>query len=112
MFGKIQTWVLGILVNKYALGWLVKGYRQAAGYRTGLAIAAAVIVFVAQVFGYIPAESADGLYKILGAFGATAFIEKLKRYQKAAEKVAEAVKEKAAEVPAPNSAAASSAEGK
>ncbi len=90
---KIKDYLLGVLVKKYALGWLVAGYRKAEGYKTVLAIVAAVVVFLAQVFGYIPAESAEGLYKIIGAFGATTFIEKLKRYQKMAEKLAGAVKD-------------------
>ena len=92
---KIREWVLNFLVKKYALGYLVKGYRAAEGWKTYLAMAACVIVFTANVFGYIPDGLADSLYSVIGTFGVTAFIEKLKRFQKTAESVATTIREEA-----------------
>lgn len=92
---KIKDWMLGVLAKKYALGWLVTGYRKATGYKTGVAVALCGLVFVAQIFGFIPEQMADELYKILGAVGSVTFIEKLKRYQKVGENLANAVKEEA-----------------
>jgi hypothetical protein len=96
---KIKDWVVGLLVKKYALGWLVKSYRAASGWRTGIAIGLSLIVFAAQAFGYIPESLANEIYKVLGSAGAVTFLEKLRKYQKVAEKAAGAIKEEAAKAP-------------
>jgi hypothetical protein len=93
---KIKSWAINFLLKKYALGYLVKGYRAAAGQRTNIAIALGALVWGAQVLGLIPAELADQLYKIIGTIGSITFIEKLKRYQKTAEGLVTVVKEEAA----------------
>jgi len=93
--GKIKDWVLGVLVKKYALGPVVAGYKKLEGYKTVLAMIGMGLVFGAQVFGFIPAPLADELYKVLGAIGGVAFLEKLKRYQPVAEKLANEVKKEA-----------------
>lgn len=93
---KIKTWAINFLLKKYALGYLVKGYRAAAGHRTNIAIVLGALVWVGQLFGVITPELADQLYKIIGTIGSITFIEKLKRYQKTAEGLVTAVKEEAA----------------
>ena len=92
---KIKDWVLGVLVKKYALGPVVAGYKKLEGYKTALAIVGMALVFGAQVFGFIPETLANELYKILSAIGGVAFLEKLKRYQSVAEKLAGEVKKEA-----------------
>ena len=92
---KIKDWVVSLLLKKYALGWLVKGYRTAAGWRTTAAIVLAAIVWLGQLFGYLSPEMADSLYKIIGTIGSITFIEKLKRYQKTAEGLVTVVKTEA-----------------
>lgn len=93
--GKLKDWIIGLLAKKYLLGWLIKGYRALEGKKTGIAIALAVLVWTGEVFGFIPKETAASLYAILGPAGAVTLMEKLKRFQKNAEKVAEAVKKEA-----------------
>ena len=93
---KIKTWIMTKIISKYCLGFIVKGYRALEGKKTGIAIALAVLVWVGEVFGFIPKETAASLYAILAPAGGMAFMEKLKRFQKTAEKVAEAVKKEAA----------------
>jgi len=92
---KIKDWVVSLLLKKYALGWLVKGYRQVAGWRTAIAAFLAILVFGGQLMGYLPPELADQLYKIISTIGAITFVEKLKRYQKTAEGLVTVVKEEA-----------------
>lgn len=98
---KIKTWAVNFLLKKYALGYLVKGYRAAAGWRTTVAIVLAAAVFAGQVFGYLSPELADELYKVIGTIGSITFIEKLKRYQKTAEGLVTIVKTEAEKAPAP-----------
>ena len=92
---KIKDWAMNFLLKKYALGYLVKGYRAAAGWRTSIAVVLAAAVWVGQVLGYLTPEMADSLYKVIGTIGSIAFIEKLKRYQKAAEGLVTVVREEA-----------------
>jgi hypothetical protein len=92
---KIKDWAVNFLLKKYALGWLVKGYRTAAGWRTTIAIVLAAAVWVGQLLGYLSPEMADQLYKIIGTIGSITFIEKLKRYQKTAEGLVTVVKTEA-----------------
>ena len=93
---KIKNMVINFLLKKYALGWLVKGYRAASGWRTVAAGVLAAAVFVGQVLGYIPENLADELYKIIGSIATVTFLEKMRKYQKAAESVVGMVKEEAA----------------
>ena len=96
---KIKSWAVNFLLKKYALGWLVKGYRQAAGWRTGIAAVLAILVFLGQMFGYLTPELAESLYKVIATIGSITFIEKLKRYQKTAEGLVTVVKEEAHKAP-------------
>lgn len=96
---KIKDYVVSFLLKKYALGWLVKGYRQAAGWRTTLAMVLGGLVWLGQVFGYLTPEMADSLYKVIATIGSITFIEKLKRYQKTAEGLVTIVKTEAAKTP-------------
>ena len=92
---KIKDYVVSFLLKKYALGWLVKGYRTAAGWRTTLAMVLGAVVWLGQVFGYLTPEMADSLYKVIATIGSITFIEKLKRYQKTAEGLVTIVKTEA-----------------
>jgi hypothetical protein len=98
---KIKDWAVNFLLKKYALGYLVKGYRAAAGWRTTLAMVLAAAVWLGQVFGYLTPELADSLYKVIGTIGSITFIEKLKRYQKTAEGLVTVVKAEAEKAEAP-----------
>jgi hypothetical protein len=94
--GKLKDWVMGILAKRYLLGWLVKGYSLAEGKKTQLAAVLALLVWVGEVFGFIPKELAATLYTVIASIAPVTFLEKLKRYQGTAEKLADAVKEEAA----------------
>ena len=92
---KIKDMVIGFLAKKYALGWLVKGYALLEGKKTELAIVAVVIIWLGEVFGIVPKEIAANAYAVLGPIAGVTFMDKLRRYQKVAEKVADSVKKEA-----------------
>lgn len=81
-----------LLVKKYVLGWLVQGYRALRGHKTTIITVVAVGVWVAEVFGYLPHDTAKNLYQILGGSGTITILQKLQRWQDQAESLAGEVK--------------------
>ena len=92
---KIKDMVVAFFAKKYALGWLVSGYRALEGKKTQLAIVLMAVTWLLEVFGIIPKELAAQIYGVLGPIGGMTFLEKLKRFQGSAERVANSVKREA-----------------
>ena len=96
---KIKEWAFNFLLKKYALGWLVAGWKKASGWRTVIAGVLAVMVFIGQALGYVPEALAEELYKVISSIAAVSFLEKLRKYEKQAAAAAEMVKAEAAKAP-------------
>ena len=95
MIDKIKMWVMGVLVNKYALGSLVKAYKMTKGYKTQICLVLAIATYLAETFGFITHELAEQIYTVLGGAGSLSFVQKLKGYQDKIEKIAKEVKKEA-----------------
>ena len=96
---KLKLMVASYALKKYALGYLVKGYSSLRGYKTQIAAAVGIAVWLAQITGYVTPEQAQILYGIVGAGGGMALLQKLQRYEPMVEEIAQKVKEKSLDKP-------------
>lgn len=103
MIEKIKLLAVKYALNKYALGWLVKVWGKAQGYKTLIFGALSLIVFVLKVGGYIPPELEQAMQNhlhagvndvaIAGGVGAIfSFLEKLKRYEPVIDQLIEDIR--------------------
>jgi len=92
MIKKLKDWVMGMLVQKYALGSLVEAYKLAKGYKTQASLILAIATFLGEVFCGLDQELAVQIYAFLGGIGSLSFVQKLKGYQDKIKKIADKVK--------------------
>ena len=85
--------IIQFLLNKYALGYLVKGWSAIKGYKTQIFGVICVLVYVGETTGQIPHDLAEQLYALFGGLGGMAFMQKLQRYQPVIEQTVNKVKE-------------------
>ena len=78
---KIKVSIFRLILKKYVLGYLVDGWEKMAGYKTQICSVLIFGIWVAESTGYLPPETASGLYKVLGGLGSYAFMQKVKRYK-------------------------------
>lgn len=69
------------LLQKYALGYLVKAWSAVKGYKTQIFTALSVLVYGLQLAGQIPPDLATQLLTVFGSGAGFAFIQKLQRYE-------------------------------
>ena len=92
---KLKMMLLSMILKKYALGYLVKGWSGVKGYKTQILVAIGVGVYAAERFGYVPKEVADQLYPYLFGGGAVTFMQKLQRYEPIVNQTISSVREEA-----------------
>ena len=81
MYKKVKNWFMGILVHKYALGYLVQAWDFADGYKTQFSSAAAVVVLASGFLGYVDIGWAMDIAGILGGAGFVSFMDKLRKHK-------------------------------
>lgn len=86
---KLKGWILGLLLNKYAAGWMVQIWKAAEGYRTQLGIAGAAIALAMGFFGFIPWDKAMDTAALMGGGAVASFLEKLRRHEDLVKKAQE-----------------------
>lgn len=84
---KLKSWVLGLLLNKYAAGWMVQLWGAAEGYRTQLGLAGAAIALAMGFFGMMPWDKAMDSASLMGGAAIAAFLEKLRRHDDLVKKL-------------------------
>ena len=84
---KIKLIVFRILLKKYILGWLVKGWGAIKGYKTQLSVAAFAVVYLLEQTGQIPTELAKQIYPYLEAMAGFSLIQKLQRAEPYIEEI-------------------------
>src|SRR3990167_5685930 len=93
--GKLKLMVFNLLLKKYLLGYLVKGYDKLTGWKTQLCAVAGLAVWLAETFGGMDHALAEQLYIFFGGSAAVTLADKFKRYQSLIEQGVNAVKEEA-----------------
>lgn len=93
MLDKLKAWAFGVLLNKYALGGLVKAWNFLEGYRTQATVGSAVVVLVMGHLGWIPMDKANEYATALGGTAIATFLEKLKKYETVIAKAEDMVRE-------------------
>ena len=83
----IKNRIVDILLKKYVLGYLIKGYSSLRGYKTQIFATICVAVYFGELLGKIPHDTAESLYQIFGSLGGMALVQKLQRYSVVKETV-------------------------
>src|SRR3990167_471616 len=76
----LKTKIVKFLLQKYVLGYMVKGYEKLTGYKTQICAAAWCIVLGAKLMNYIEPQLADQVLHQLEAAFTISALQKLKRY--------------------------------
>jgi len=84
--------IVGFLLKKYILGYLVKGWTAAKGYKTQIFMGLSVLTWIGEVTGNIPHDVATQLYAGFGGGAGFSFMQKLQRYQPQVEGLINEVK--------------------
>lgn len=84
--------VFRFLLKKYALGYLVKGWEKAKGYKTIIFTVLMALTYAGEQFGYLPKDLADKLYVLFSGGTGFSFMQKLQRYQPYVDEVKNAVR--------------------
>ena len=90
---KLKMMLLSMILKKYALGYLVKGWSGVKGYKTQILAVIGFGVYAVEKLGYIPKEIAEQLYPYLLGGGAITFMQKLQHYEPIVNKTISLVKE-------------------
>lgn len=85
--------LVAFLLKKYTLGYLVKGWSKLRGYKTQIFAVLTGLVWVGEVTGQIPKDTASQLYAVFGSGAGFAFMQKLTRYQPEIEDLIKDVKQ-------------------
>lgn len=94
MIEKVKLAILKTILNKYALGYLVKGWAGIKGYKTQIVLAVGIGVKVLKTVGYLPKEVAEPLYPYLLGASAVTLMQKLQRYQPIIDELIQGVRKK------------------
>ena len=89
----IKLKIIQLLLNRFALGYLVKGWSSIKGYKTQIFAVVCVLVYVAETTGQIQHDLAEQLYTLFGGLGGMSFIQKLQRYQPVIDETVAKIKE-------------------
>ena len=90
---KIKMFVFNILLQKYVLGWAVKGYKGLSGYKTQVCMGLYAAVWLASKLGYIEDGLANQVELGLQVAGGFSFAEKLAKIDPYVNKGIDAVKD-------------------
>ena len=93
---RIRLFIFNVLLQKYILGWAVKGYKGLSGYKTQVCMGLYAAVWVAAHMGYIEPELANQVELGLQVAGGFSFAEKLARIEPYVAQGMKAVKDEAA----------------
>ena len=77
----IKNFILNVLVNKYAFGSLVKGWKFFQGYRTQGSVFLGSLVMLAGFFGFIELDIAFQMATAIGGTAFASFMDKLNRHK-------------------------------
>ena len=84
--------IFRLLLKKYALGYLVKGWEKTKGYKTAIFTVLTILTYAGEQFGYVPKELAAQLYTLFGGGAGFSFMQKLQRYQPYVDEVKKALR--------------------
>lgn len=84
-----------MIVQKYILGYLVKGYSAVKGYKTQIVMVLAILTWAAARFQYITPDQEKNFYEILGGAGTVTILQKLQRWQSMADQLGKITQEEA-----------------
>jgi hypothetical protein len=93
MLDKVKEYLMAVLLKRYALGVVVKGWDLADGYRTQISMASAIAVLVAGYLGYMPIDKAHESALLLGGSSIATFLEKLRKHEGLITRVGDMAKE-------------------
>lgn len=79
MIDKLKMFAFNIVLKKYVLGWAVKGYDKAKGWKTYICIAAWIGVFISEKMGWLDPTLSDQVQRALEAAGGFSLLDKLSR---------------------------------
>ena len=89
---RFKVMVINMLLKKYAMGFLVKGWDALKGYKTAIFVTIMVVIKLLEMTGQIPADLAQQIYPYLETGAGFSFMQKLARYQPIIDEVVEGVR--------------------
>lgn len=78
---RLKIKIVELLLKKYALGYLVKGWGYLKGYKTQIFAVLSLLAYGLKVTGQISDDLGDQLIAAFGSGASFAFIQKLQRYE-------------------------------